>query len=344
MPRPRRPAALCGRVFRARDVLDAGLLTPSALRTSAWRRLHRGIHADADLPDDHDLRISGALPPRTPGRRLQRPDGGVAVRRTRARRRRCTGRGVGARGRAVRAGRRTARPTGRPALLRRVRRRAPALHEPGADGAGPGSRGVAGGGGGRARRPPGSGRRRPARAGPGSGHPGLTTGLRRARQAVALADRRAESPQETRVRASSPWRNWSPSRSTRSATTRVASSPGWTSPPRAPPRRRVRRSLARAGRPAGPGPAPAQPPDRHGLAGPVRDGRRPAGPGRAGGPGRCGARPLTGQAPKSWVHHGPPGPSATPTPSVDSEQFRMFARCPGLSIHPAMTAAASRWP
>ncbi len=174
--------------------------------------------------------------------------------------------------------------------------------------------------------------------------PASPRGLRRARQAVALADRRAESPQETRVRASSPWRDWSPSRRTRSATTRVASSPGWTSPPRAPPRRRVRRSLARAGRPAGPGPAPAQPPDRHGLAGPVRDGRRPAGPGRAGGPGRCGARPLTGQAPKSWVHHGPPGPSATPTPSVDSEQFRMFARCPGLSIHPAMTAAASRWP
>jgi hypothetical protein len=60
VPRPRRPAAFRGRVFRARDVLDAGLLTPSALRTSARRRLHRGIHADADLPDDHDLRISGA--------------------------------------------------------------------------------------------------------------------------------------------------------------------------------------------------------------------------------------------------------------------------------------------
>jgi hypothetical protein len=60
VPRPRRPPALRGRVFRARDALDAGLLTPSALRTSAWRRLYRGIYADTDLPDDHDLRISGA--------------------------------------------------------------------------------------------------------------------------------------------------------------------------------------------------------------------------------------------------------------------------------------------
>ncbi|PWW22861.1 T/G mismatch-specific endonuclease [Geodermatophilus normandii] len=60
MPPPRRPAVLRGRVFRARDVLAAGLLSPSALRSSAWRRLYRGVYADAELPDDPDLRISGA--------------------------------------------------------------------------------------------------------------------------------------------------------------------------------------------------------------------------------------------------------------------------------------------
>ncbi|NEM04926.1 DUF559 domain-containing protein [Geodermatophilus normandii] len=43
-----------------RDVLDAGLLSPSALRSSAWRRLYRSVYADAELPDGPDLRISGA--------------------------------------------------------------------------------------------------------------------------------------------------------------------------------------------------------------------------------------------------------------------------------------------
>ena len=51
-----------------------------------------------------------------------------------------------------------------------------------------------------------------------------------------------------------------------------------------------------------------------------------------------------GQSPKSWVHHGPPGPSATPTPSVRSSQSRMFARWPLLSIQSSMTAAGSGWP
>ncbi|MGY1832553.1 DUF559 domain-containing protein [Geodermatophilus sp. SYSU D01180] len=60
MPRPQRPAVLRGRVFRARDAITAGLLTPSALRSSAWRRLHRGVYADAELPDGPDLHISGA--------------------------------------------------------------------------------------------------------------------------------------------------------------------------------------------------------------------------------------------------------------------------------------------
>jgi very-short-patch-repair endonuclease len=47
-------------VFRAADVVGRGLLTPHQLHSSAWRRLFRGVFADADLPDDHGLRIAGA--------------------------------------------------------------------------------------------------------------------------------------------------------------------------------------------------------------------------------------------------------------------------------------------
>lgn len=60
MPAPRRPESLRGRVFRTRDVVARGLLTPDALRSSAWRRLYRGVYADASLPDSHGLRIAGA--------------------------------------------------------------------------------------------------------------------------------------------------------------------------------------------------------------------------------------------------------------------------------------------
>lgn len=47
-------------MFRARDVLGGGLLTRDQLRSSAWRPLFRGVYADADLPDDHGLRLAGA--------------------------------------------------------------------------------------------------------------------------------------------------------------------------------------------------------------------------------------------------------------------------------------------
>lgn len=47
-------------MFRARDVVRDGLLTPDALRSSAWRRLFRGIYADADLPHSFGIRIRGA--------------------------------------------------------------------------------------------------------------------------------------------------------------------------------------------------------------------------------------------------------------------------------------------
>ena len=60
MPTPHRPAALRGSVFRARDVLADGLLTPGALRSSAWRRLYRGVYVDSTLPESVDLRIRGA--------------------------------------------------------------------------------------------------------------------------------------------------------------------------------------------------------------------------------------------------------------------------------------------
>ena len=60
MPPPRRPEALRGRVFRKRDVVPHGLLTAEELRSSAWRRLYRGIYSDSSLPDTFGLRIRGA--------------------------------------------------------------------------------------------------------------------------------------------------------------------------------------------------------------------------------------------------------------------------------------------
>jgi very-short-patch-repair endonuclease len=60
MPAAARPPALRGTVFRKRDVLAAGLLTTDALRSSAWRRLYRGVYADAALPDSFAIRIRGA--------------------------------------------------------------------------------------------------------------------------------------------------------------------------------------------------------------------------------------------------------------------------------------------
>lgn len=60
MPRARKPPELAGCVFRAQDVVRDGLLTPDCLRSAAWRRLYRGIYADAALPDDVGIRIRGA--------------------------------------------------------------------------------------------------------------------------------------------------------------------------------------------------------------------------------------------------------------------------------------------
>jgi very-short-patch-repair endonuclease len=63
-------------VFRGRDALAAGLLTPDALRGPAWRRLYRGVYADAALPETLDIRILGAG--------LVLPTGGVFSGRTAA--------------------------------------------------------------------------------------------------------------------------------------------------------------------------------------------------------------------------------------------------------------------
>lgn len=76
MPRPHRPPALRGAVFRKRDVLASGLLTTDALRSSAWRRLFQGVYADADLPDTFGVRVRGA--------RLALPDFAVFSGRTAA--------------------------------------------------------------------------------------------------------------------------------------------------------------------------------------------------------------------------------------------------------------------
>lgn len=64
---PRRPDILRGRVFRGTWAVGAGVLTKDELRSSAWRRLRRDVHADATLPVDHRLMARGVslVMPRT---------------------------------------------------------------------------------------------------------------------------------------------------------------------------------------------------------------------------------------------------------------------------------------
>ena len=47
-------------VFRGRDVVRDGVLTQDELRSSAWRRLFHGVYADAELPDTFGVRLRGA--------------------------------------------------------------------------------------------------------------------------------------------------------------------------------------------------------------------------------------------------------------------------------------------
>jgi hypothetical protein len=49
------PDALRGHVFRGGWAVRAGLLTPRALRSSAWHRLFQGVYVDANVPLTHRL-------------------------------------------------------------------------------------------------------------------------------------------------------------------------------------------------------------------------------------------------------------------------------------------------
>jgi len=61
MPKsPHRPEELQNRVFRGSYPITEELLTRANLRSQAWRQLHRGAYADAEIPLTHGLRASGA--------------------------------------------------------------------------------------------------------------------------------------------------------------------------------------------------------------------------------------------------------------------------------------------
>ena len=57
---PARPPALRGAVFRGRDAVAAGLITRHQLASQPWRRLFQGVYADAALPHTHETAITGA--------------------------------------------------------------------------------------------------------------------------------------------------------------------------------------------------------------------------------------------------------------------------------------------
>lgn len=46
----RRPSELTGKIFRGSDAIRAGLLSKDDLRSPAWRKLFRGVYADARIP------------------------------------------------------------------------------------------------------------------------------------------------------------------------------------------------------------------------------------------------------------------------------------------------------
>lgn len=62
----RKPVALRRLPFLARDAIRSGLLTENQLRGTAWRRILRGVYADAALHLDHGLKARAAallIPP-----------------------------------------------------------------------------------------------------------------------------------------------------------------------------------------------------------------------------------------------------------------------------------------
>ena len=64
---PHRPEALSGRVFRGTWATAQGLLTPAQLRSSAWRTLRRDVYADSRLVVTHQVQGVGVslVMPRT---------------------------------------------------------------------------------------------------------------------------------------------------------------------------------------------------------------------------------------------------------------------------------------
>ncbi|MGY1783789.1 endonuclease domain-containing protein [Geodermatophilus sp. SYSU D00698] len=57
---PVQPPDLVGRPFRGTAAVARGLLTPEQLRSSAWRRLFRDVYVHRDVPLTHEVRVAGA--------------------------------------------------------------------------------------------------------------------------------------------------------------------------------------------------------------------------------------------------------------------------------------------
>jgi very-short-patch-repair endonuclease len=64
---PSRPEPLLGQIFSGSGAIRAGLLTPKALRSRAWRRLFHDVYADSSLADSHELRCAAAYTYLLPG-------------------------------------------------------------------------------------------------------------------------------------------------------------------------------------------------------------------------------------------------------------------------------------
>jgi len=71
--RPYRPRELEWRVFLGSEALRRGLLTPNQLRSSAWVRVRYDVFADARRPLDHELACRAALLRLPPGTVLSGP-------------------------------------------------------------------------------------------------------------------------------------------------------------------------------------------------------------------------------------------------------------------------------
>lgn len=64
---PTRPAVLRGRIFRGSEQVRLGVLTPAALRSSAWQRLWPDVYACTSLAVDHGRRARAAAGLLLPG-------------------------------------------------------------------------------------------------------------------------------------------------------------------------------------------------------------------------------------------------------------------------------------